>query len=462
MWYTNKDQLQTYNGQACVYDAVGNPTSYKGKTLSWVRGRKLATYDNVSFEYDAQGKRISKNTIKYYYNSAGKLLASSDGMEYFYNTVGVMGFVYNGNKYIYRKNLQGDIIEILDSSGNSVVQYVYDAWGQHEVVATSGYETLAQLNPFRYRGYFYDVETGLYFLKTRYYDPEIGRFINIDEVSYLDAEAINGLNLYIYCDDNPIMGYDPDGTWNWKKFWKTAAVVVVAVAAVALTVVTLGTAAPAVTAGIVGGVAAASASIITQGVTEGYENIDWGEVGIQTVSGIAYGATSILMPGVGGMFARAGISSATSLVSGWHKDGLDWGDAFSAVSSFAISLGAQQLVNKGILDKLNRSHCFWKSRWADYVVGDNYSNLLAFDFGVYFSREITVGLTRFSTPIVSNLAMNIISPVAGVVIILFTWWLFCCKLYIKHDKLWFFIVVLCEIVFTLIVCIMMEGIIGPM
>ncbi len=218
-FYNNKDQLQTYNGQACVYDAVGNPTSYKGKTLSWVRGRKLATYDNVSFEYDAQGKRISKNTIKYYYNSAGKLLASSDGMEYFYNTVGVMGFVYNGNKYIYRKNLQGDIIEILDSSGNSVVQYVYDAWGQHEVVATSGYETLAQLNPFRYRGYFYDVETGLYFLKTRYYDPEIGRFINIDDTQYLAPSAINGLNLYSYCVNNPVMNVDPNGTslWSWVK-----------------------------------------------------------------------------------------------------------------------------------------------------------------------------------------------------------------------------------------------------
>ena len=180
-FYNNRDQLQSYNGQIFAYDAVGNPTMYKGQTLTWTKGRKLINFNGTTFTYDAQGKRIRKNSTNYYYNSAGQLLKSSDGMEYFYGNNGVMGFVYSGNKYIYRKNLQGDVIEILDSNGNSVVQYVYDAWGSC-TIGSGGNQTLAQINPFRYRSYFYDVETGLYFLKTRYYDSTIARFINIDSI----------------------------------------------------------------------------------------------------------------------------------------------------------------------------------------------------------------------------------------------------------------------------------------
>ena len=102
-----------------------------------------------------------------------------------------------------------------------MVKYVYDAWGNHAVeVLDSACAELSQLNPYRYRGYYYDTETGLYFLKTRYYDPEVGRFITIDDLSYIDPETINGLNLYAYCTNNPVMNIDPNGTWSWKKFWK--------------------------------------------------------------------------------------------------------------------------------------------------------------------------------------------------------------------------------------------------
>ena len=117
-----------------------------------------------------------------------------------------------------------------------MVQYKYDAWGNHAAlywnkvndkeqyseVDVAAFDenyaqnkTLAELNPFRYRGYYYDTETGLYYLKTRYYDPEVGRFITIDDTSYLDPETINGLNLYAYCGNNPVMNVDPDGTFFW-------------------------------------------------------------------------------------------------------------------------------------------------------------------------------------------------------------------------------------------------------
>ena len=97
-----------------------------------------------------------------------------------------------------------------------MVKYVYDAWGNHAVHDASGNEITSSshigiINPFRYRSYFYDVETGLYYLKTRYYDPEICRFISMDSIEYADHETINGLNLYAYCNNNPVNMCDPTG-----------------------------------------------------------------------------------------------------------------------------------------------------------------------------------------------------------------------------------------------------------
>ena len=110
-------------------------------------------------------------------------------------------FEYNGQKYFYRKNLQGDIIGIYDSCWNLLGLYEYDAWGNS--LSQVGSEIL-NINPFRYRGYYYDAETGLYYLNSRYYDPEIGRFISPDSLKYLDPTYNNGLNLYTYCLINPV------------------------------------------------------------------------------------------------------------------------------------------------------------------------------------------------------------------------------------------------------------------
>ena len=161
-----------------------------------------------------------------------------------------IGFLYIKNKSrpLCHKlcdggDVQGNIIALLDSAGNVVVKYVYDAWGNHAVLDGNGNDVtdgnhIGNLNPFRYRGYFYDVETELYYLQTRYYDPEVGRFITIDGIEYLDPESINGLNLYAYCGDNPVMGYDPNGTWDWDKFWEALGLIVTAIAAIAISVVT--------------------------------------------------------------------------------------------------------------------------------------------------------------------------------------------------------------------------------
>ena len=124
----------------------------------------------------------------------------------------------NNVNYLYRKNAQGDITHILDSTGMVVAKYVYDAWGNHAILDGNGNDLasgVGVLNPFRYRSYYYDEETDLYYLQTRYYDPEVGRFISQDDVSYLDPDSINGLNLYAYCSNNPVMATDPTGTTEW-------------------------------------------------------------------------------------------------------------------------------------------------------------------------------------------------------------------------------------------------------
>lgn len=109
-----------------------------------------------------------------------------------------------------------NVIEILDSTGATVVKYIYDAWGNHDVLDYTDFG-LGELNPIRYRSYYYDTETGLYYLQSRYYDPEVGRFISMDDINYLDPETIGGTNLYAYCLNNPVMYVDPTGT-SWNSF----------------------------------------------------------------------------------------------------------------------------------------------------------------------------------------------------------------------------------------------------
>ena len=170
----------------------------------------------------------------YLYDSNDNLISQSNGLEFLYDHTGVFAVKYNNSTYYYRKNAQNDIIALLDNSASVVVKYNYDAWGNCVIDASTTNTTLANLNPFRYRSYYFDTETNLYFLKTRYYDPQIGRFITIDDISYLDPESINGLNLYAYCGNNPVMGYDPSGTWDWGVFWRVLGSTLAIVGGIAL------------------------------------------------------------------------------------------------------------------------------------------------------------------------------------------------------------------------------------
>ena len=218
------DRLVSYDGADFVYDVMGNPTTYRGKAAKWEKGRNLVSYGGHTFAYDGQCRRIAKDGISFTYDSNGNLIKQSNGLEYIYDHSGVFGVTYGGETYVYRKDAQGNVIALMNASGAVVARYLYDAWGTCVVVNNSGAEIadanhIGNLNPFRYRGYYYDVETKLYYLKTRYYDPELGRFMTIDGIEYLDPETINGLNLYAYCGNNPVMNIDTNGSSWWSRFW---------------------------------------------------------------------------------------------------------------------------------------------------------------------------------------------------------------------------------------------------
>ena len=225
------DRMMSFGNQACEYDSMGNPTKYRGKSATW-KGRQLLSYAGVDFTYDGRGRRITKDSVTYVYDSQDRLIKqtsysqySTQVLEFYYDFEGVAAVSYNGFMFFYVKDGQGNIISLVDKDGNEVVHYNYDAWGNHEVAAPdggtiAGSTHIGNLNPFRYRSYYYDTETGLYFLQTRYYDPEVGRFLNRDSVQYAAPEAINGLNLYAYCLNNPVEYVDPNGS-DWQYFLTT-------------------------------------------------------------------------------------------------------------------------------------------------------------------------------------------------------------------------------------------------
>ncbi len=217
---TWKDLLTSYNGEAIEYDAQGNPTSYLGHTLTWEKGRQLKKFDNIEYTYNANGIRTSKkvNGVLHTYTLDGtKILRETwEGntlVPLYDNEDGVCGILYNNVPYYFIKNLQGDVIAIVDKDAQTIARYSYDAWGVPEIKFDSSDCQIATINPFRYRGYYYDEEMELYYLQSRYYDACVGRFIKSDipEMMLLQVEKASGTNLFAYCNNDAIDGIDPMG-----------------------------------------------------------------------------------------------------------------------------------------------------------------------------------------------------------------------------------------------------------
>ncbi len=211
-----RDRLMIYNGKANAYDVEGRPTVYRcGVQMEWQDSR-LIQYGALHFGYKADGTRFRKGNIRYVTNGSQILeekdTVSGETQTYVYDSKGVAGLIdHDGARYYYIRNLLGDVTALVNTSGTVVVCYAYDPWGKCTVLLDATDSLLSIRNPFRYRGYYYDQETDLYYLQNRYYDPETGRFISPDKTKYLDPTSITGLNLYTYCGNNPVMYSDPSG-----------------------------------------------------------------------------------------------------------------------------------------------------------------------------------------------------------------------------------------------------------
>ena len=217
------------NGFNFTYDKIGNPLSYRdGMVMSWQNGRQLRSIKiddatTLEFTYDINGQRQSKvekkngaavHITKYYYDGTKLVGENKDGtiVWYDYDENGTpVGMRLNGADYVFRRNLQDDITGIFDSTGTLVVEYTYgNSWGFGITVSGSKATEIGTCNSLRYRGYYYDSETGLYYLNTRYYDPSLCRFVNAD--GYVSTgQGTQGYNMYSYCGFNPVNMVDPNG-----------------------------------------------------------------------------------------------------------------------------------------------------------------------------------------------------------------------------------------------------------
>ena len=213
-----KDLLTAYDGQAITYDAQGNPVSYLGNTLTWEKGRQLKSFGANTYTYNANGIRTGKTVggVTHTYTLDGmnilrEVWGENELTTIYDNEEAVCGISFNGAAYFFLKNLQGDVIAITDADGEVIARYTYDAWGKvlsvtdaNGAAITTGAH-IALVNPYRYRSYYYDAETSLYYLNSRYYDPEIGRFINADEVVMITAdEELARYSLFSYCKNHTV------------------------------------------------------------------------------------------------------------------------------------------------------------------------------------------------------------------------------------------------------------------
>ena len=213
-----RDLLTAYNGGSITYSG-GNPTKYyDGSTFTWTQGRRLATAKvgstNISYTYDMAGVRSSKTvgSTKYDFTTLSGLVTRQTGggktIDFVYDENNQpLAMKYNNTLYYYVLNAQGDVVRIVNSSRSVVASYTYDPWGK--IISSSG--TLADINPLRYRGYYYDTETGFYYLQSRYYDPEIGRFINADSYASTDIVGLLSTNMFSYCENDPVNRSDHSG-----------------------------------------------------------------------------------------------------------------------------------------------------------------------------------------------------------------------------------------------------------
>ena len=244
-----KDKLTKINDKNIVYDNSGNPISIGNDiTLNWVNGKQLIQYSDsnniINYEYNVFGLRKSKSVngfkTEYKYDDT-KLIYEKNNINeiYYYYDVfdSIIGFKLNNTSYYYLKNKFNDVVGILDENNSILYEYEYDAWGNIlKIVDSFGNDVsnsncIANINPFRYRSYYYDVETKMYYLNNRYYNPKWARFINPDSFVVI-SNNISTYNMFSYSFNNPISFDDYSGNLGktLKNIFKKAKKMVVSAA----------------------------------------------------------------------------------------------------------------------------------------------------------------------------------------------------------------------------------------
>ena len=350
-----KDKLTAYGDTPITYDAIGNPLTYRGYTLTWQNGRQLASIKfrtiNIGFTYDVDGLRTSKTIPnvglehKYYYigdRLQYETLGGSSALWSFYDADGnPSGIRYKDNSgtvndYYFVCNWRGDVVQIYNASGTLVGSYTYDAWGKVTENATSAdTENITETNPIRYRGYYYDTETRLYYVNSRYYDPAVKRFVNSDDSEIIDGSNAHLLenNLFAYCFNNPINMIDEDGNWpQWAKNLLKVGIGIAAIGiGVAATVATGGAAAPVLLASIK--IAATSAAL-------------------GAITGAGLGAISSRLST--GNWQGAGKAALSGAVDG-AADGFMWGGISAGATFTTVAVKKVQIQQIGRLKPQNKS-----------------------------------------------------------------------------------------------------------
>jgi RHS repeat-associated protein len=315
--YDNYKRLLTDGTDWVGTDLI--PRVYFNRIIDAIDGKIAVIKDNhddpiADFSYDAQGNRVRKNGITY--TLEGSIIiretrSAAVYLEYFYDINGtVVGFSYYDTTsslsgfYVYVNDLLGNIVGIVNQAGELVGEYRYDPFGNTTFIDGA----IASINPFRYKSYYYDFETGYYYLNTRYYNPEVGRFIEMDSAKFLDTDSLSGLNLFIYCNNNPVMGYDPNG-----EFALTTLIIILCV----------------VIGAIVGGLIAYDAA--TQSGKDG------AEVVVLTLVGIVIGATVGYVVGV--FLAPIAAASGTTTI------GVGGAGALGISGGATITLSAAAVVD---------------------------------------------------------------------------------------------------------------------
>ena len=313
-------------------------------------------------------------------------ITGSEKIDFVYGSDGIIGFRTGNKNYLYRKNVFGDVTEIYSDNGTLVGKYSYTAFGECIVKVNEG--GIAEKNPIRYRGYYYDEEMSLYYLKSRYYDPEVGRFMTIDGIEYLEPETINGLNLYAYCGNNPVMNVDPNGNkwWHW-----IVGIAVIAVLAVA-TVVTAGVAGVGIGTAFAAGFAGAA---IGTGVSGALVTVAAGafagaviSAGVGLVSGALVGGISSVVNGNdfwSGALESASIGFMFGAITGAISGGVKSGITYARTTPLLRSVSKAEMQNIKDLRAFS-SNGGMESKWF----ATNKSNVSA--WAKWFGQNDYVGI----------------------------------------------------------------------